>query len=271
MLKLRHLFCIAIAINAHSWTQAASTFLGASSSRIVGGTSARDINIPYIVSLRTFNFHICGGSIINELTVLTAAHCLVATDARDLQVHAGTKSRSSHEGVLVSVAAIHYDRRFVMDTMDYDIGLVRLATPLKFTRKIQPIALPAVGESVLDTDVALVAGWGYKTPYGPGSYVLQYARVPIINQAECNKQLEGSVTDRMICAGYAEGGIDACQMDSGGPLVVDEKLVGIVSWGVGCARPNRPGVYTRVAELIPWVQTTLAEQYQDTIPSDRKK
>lgn len=271
MLTLRLQLLTAIAFSALSWTQAASTFLGASFSRIVGGTSARDINIPYMVSLKTFSFHICGGSIINTRTVLTAAHCLVASDARDLQIHAGTKTRSSHEGMLVNVAAIHYDRRFSMDTMDYDIGLVRLARALTFGARIQPIALPTAGDLVLDGDIGLVAGWGYKSVYGPGSYVLQYARVPVVNQAVCNEQLEGSVTDRMLCAGYARGGIDACQMDSGGPLVVDEKLVGIVSWGVGCARPNKPGVYTRVSELIDWVQTTLAEQYADSIPRDRKK
>ncbi|XP_011187812.1 trypsin-4 [Zeugodacus cucurbitae] len=271
MLRLRLQLLAAIAFSALAWTHAASTFSGASFSRIVGGTAARDISIPYIVSLRTFSFHICGGSIINARTVLTAAHCLVASDARDLQIHAGTKTRSSHEGVLIDVAAIHFDRRFSMDTMDYDIGLVRLARALTFSLRIQPIALPAAGDVVLDDDVALVAGWGYKSAYGPGSYVLQYARVPIINQAVCNKQLEGSVTDRMLCAGYAKGGIDACQMDSGGPLVVDEKLVGIVSWGVGCAQPNKPGVYTRVSALIDWVQTTLAEQYSDSIPRDKKK
>ncbi|XP_018800070.1 PREDICTED: trypsin 3A1-like [Bactrocera latifrons] len=271
MLNLRFQLFTVIALSALSWIQAASIFSGASFSRIVGGSSAVSMNIPYIVSLKSFGFHICGGSIINARTVVTAAHCLLASDARDLQIHAGAKTRSSHEGVLIKVAAIHYDRRFSMETMDYDIGLVRLSNALIFSIRIQPIALPAAGELVLDTDVGLVAGWGYKSAYGPGSYVLRYARVPIINQTVCNEQLEGSVTDRMLCAGYAEGGIDACQMDSGGPLVVDEKLVGIVSWGVGCARPNRPGVYTRVSQLIDWVQTTLAEKYADSIPRDRKK
>nr|XP_014102555.1 trypsin-4 [Bactrocera oleae] len=271
MLNLRLQLLAAIAFSALSWTQAASIFSGASFSRIVGGSSAVDINIPYIVSLRSFSFHICGGSIINGYTVVTAAHCLVASEASDLQIHAGAKTRSSHEGMLINVVAIHYDRRFSMETMDYDIGLVRLANPLIFSVRIQPIALPAAGELVLDEDIALVAGWGYKSAYGPGSYVLRYARVPIVNQTVCNEQMEGSITDRMICAGYDKGGIDACQMDSGGPLVVDEKLVGIVSWGVGCARPNKPGVYTRVSELIDWVQTTLADNYADSIPRDRKK
>ncbi|XP_017476405.1 PREDICTED: trypsin-1-like [Rhagoletis zephyria] len=271
MFHLRYRFVLTIALCTLSWTPGTSSFSSLLLGRIVGGTSARDIvDFPYIVSVRLFNKHFCGGSIINERTVITAAHCLKGISASYVRVHAGTKSRSSHEGVLVDASAVHYDPRFNMATMDYDIGLVRLASGLTFSSKIQPIALPTEGELVLDGDVALVAGWGFTTPQGSGSYLLRYARVPIVNQAVCNRQLNEYLTDRMICAGYAKGGIDACQMDSGGPLVVDEKLVGIVSWGLGCAQPNKPGVYTRVAELIPWVERTLAEKYADSIPRDEK-
>ncbi|XP_054728798.1 trypsin-3-like [Anastrepha obliqua] len=270
MFKLRCLLAITIAACALSWIQGVNAFSGLDLARIVGGSSARNIDVPYIVSLRFYNTHFCGGSIINERTVLTAAHCLRGLDFSNVRVHAGTKTRSTKEGVLVDVLAVHYDRRFNSDTMDYDIGLVRLASALTFSLRIQPIALPTEGELVLDGDVALVAGWGFTTPKGRAAYALQYARVPIVNQALCNQQLNGYVTDRMICAGYAKGGIDACQMDSGGPLVVDEKLVGIVSWGYGCAQPNKPGVYSRVAELITWVERTLADNYADSIPRDKK-
>lgn len=80
--------------------------------------------------------------------------------------------------------------------------------------------------------------------------------MPVVNQEACGKAYEdfGGITDRMICAGHTEGGKDACQGDSGGPLVAEGKLIGIVSWGYGCARPNYPGVYSRVAVARDWIR-----------------
>jgi len=92
---------------------------------------------------------------------------------------------------------------------------------------------------------------------GPPSDSLRYARVPIVNQTACRNLLGKTVTDRMLCAGYLKGGTDACQMDSGGPLSVREQLVGIVSWGVGCALADKPGVYSRLDALHPWLDQVL--------------
>ncbi|XP_067634337.1 trypsin-3-like [Eurosta solidaginis] len=270
MAKIFNLFSITIVIVYHVFaeTQAASTSKHTSiGSRIVGGTPARNINIPYIVSLFYFYSHHCGGSIINERTVLTAAHCLQNSIYKYFKVHAGTKTiSSSREGIVVGVSAVHYHNMFNFKTMDYDIGLVRMVKAISYRYNIQPISLPAPYEdAVQDGDMARVSGWGVTKPGGSASAYLRYANVPIVNQNICDL-LHRGITDRMICAGYDNGGADACQSDSGGPLEYDGKIVGIVSWGVSCALPNKPGVYTRVSELIPWIQMTLANNYADSIP-----
>lgn len=233
--------------------------------RIVGGLPANNVDIPFVVSLVTYGFHSCGGAIINERTVITAAHCLAFTTARLLKVHVGTKTRSLKEGELVSVKALHSHELWEMDTMDYDIGLVRLARALTYSAIVQPIKLAQPTDILVAGNYGTIAGWGYTSKNGPGSEELRYARVPLINQATCNVLLKNLVTDRMLCAGYMKGGIDACQMDSGGPLIWQKKLIGIVSWGIGCALPNKPGVYTRVSALIPWIAEQMANEYNESL------
>ncbi|XP_055843719.1 trypsin 3A1-like [Episyrphus balteatus] len=226
------------------------------SGRIVGGKNANDIDLPWMVSIRSSGTHICGGSIINKRTILTAAHCLKYGNPKLLKIRVGSKYKSSG-GQLVDVQTVSYHSDFLSSTMDYDIGAIRLAEDLEFSDSVQPIALPAAGEDVDEGAKGVVSGWGYYTPFGPEAQYLQYAEITMINQATCNRLLRDELTDRMVCAGVLTGGVDACQMDSGGPLVVRSKLVGIVSWGISCALPNKPGVYTRVSELVPWVEKYL--------------
>lgn len=233
-------------------------------SRIVGGLPATDIHIPYIVSLVTYGSHICGGSIINQKTIITAAHCLAYTTARLLKVHAGTKTRSLTEGIVVPVESAIYHEQWSPETMDYDVGLIFLANPLEYNSKIQPIMLPRRTFSLRDGRILTVAGWGYTNAAGPVSNELRYAQIPLVNQETCKQLMGNSITERMLCAGYLPGGVDACQMDSGGPLVAGNKLVGLVSWGVGCAQPNRPGVYTRITALLPWISETLRKQFSNS-------
>ena len=149
--------------------------------------------------------------------------------------------------------------------MDYDVGLVRLAQPLAFGINIQPIKLARQTYTVRDGRLLEVAGWGYVMANGPISETLRYAKIPVVNQASCKRIMGNLITDRMLCAGYLAGGVDACQMDSGGPLVAYNRLVGIVSWGIGCALPNRPGIYTRITAVLPWITETMATQYNDEL------
>ena len=125
-------------------------------------------------------------------------------------------------------------------------------------QKHTPVCLPAPQPPIHDDESvhAIVAGWGYLKDGGSAARVLQKVTVPLINLKRCRNEFSYPVTDRMICAGYAQGGKDACQGDSGGPLIVKEKLsggghrgilIGIVSWGIGCAGAGNPGAYSRVA------------------------
>ena len=129
-----------------------------------------------------------------------------------------------------------------------------MATPFVYSNAVQPISMttvaPAAGTAVV------VTGWGTLSAGGQSPSQLQQVQVNIVGHQECNGNYRavGGVTDRMICAGVPQGGKDACQRDSGGPLGAYGRLVGVVSWGIGCARQEYPGVYSDVANLRNWVQ-----------------
>lgn len=107
---------------------------------------------------------------------------------------------------------------------------------------------------------AVISGWGKVQEGGSLSNNLRSVRLPIIDHAHCNKLYGGAITDRMICAGIVpDGGKDACQGDSGGPMVYNNELVGVTSWGIGCARPNFPGIYTNVYALMEFIKLALQQ------------
>ncbi|KAM7349854.1 trypsin-1-like [Cochliomyia hominivorax] len=237
--------------------------------RIIGGHVALE-NYPFVASLLADTifgrFHSCGGSIINERTVVTAAHCLFYTSARSVKVHVGDKTRAVNEGEVYNVEAIYYHEKWTSATQDYDVGLVRIEGSFTFGPHIQPIQLATPRDRIKDGSYATVLGWGFTSinEQTPAEH-LMVAHVPIVRQSTCNRQMGGLITKRMICAGFKSGGVDACQMDSGGPLVANNKLIGIVSWGVSCAQPNKPGVYARVSELLPWIENTLFTNYNEIL------
>lgn len=173
---------------------------------------------------------------------------------------AGT-SYHKKNGTAVKVEKIILHRSYNYKNSDYDIAILQLENKLNFSKAIQPIALPNIGESISDDTMCLVSGWGdtdvlYRTKS------LRAAEVPIVNQNYCvktYKTMQYEVTPRMICAGFKKGGKDSCQGDSGGPLACKIKrqkeptLFGIVSWGFLCAQPIFPGVYARVSVLRQWI------------------
>lgn len=105
--------------------------------------------------------------------------------------------------------------------------------------------------------MADVAGWGATCEGCSATNILRFVTVPVITNAQCNTMYGGMISAGMLCAGFPEGGRDACQMDSGGPLTFNNQLIGAVSWGGGCARPNAPGVYARVAHYRTWINGLL--------------
>ncbi|XP_065363731.1 trypsin-1-like [Calliphora vicina] len=237
--------------------------------RIIGGHVALE-NYPFVASLLADTvfgrFHTCGGSIINERTIVTAAHCLYYTTASKVKVHVGEKSRTVNEGEVYDVEAVYFHEKWTSVTQDYDVGLVRIVGSFTFGEHVQPIKLAGPREKIRDGSYATVLGWGFTDLNEQrAAENLMVGHVPIVKQTTCNRQMGGLVTKRMICAGFKNGGVDACQMDSGGPLVADKKLIGIVSWGVSCAQPNKPGVYARVSELLPWIENILFKHYNEVL------
>ncbi|XP_077577704.1 suppressor of tumorigenicity 14 protein homolog isoform X2 [Stigmatopora nigra] len=234
--------------------------------RIVGGQNAELGEWPWQVSLHILTSgHVCGASIISEKWLLSASHCFVTHDpanriASNWQTYSGMQDQFNHDNVqrrAVKRIIPHPDYNYM--TFDYDVALLELSKPLEFTNTIQPICLPAPSHVFLAGTSCSVTGWGAVREGGQTAQLLQKASVKIINDSVCNIVTEGQVTSRMLCSGFLSGGIDSCQGDSGGPLVCFEESgkwfqAGIVSWGEGCARRNKPGVYARVTKLREWIK-----------------
>ncbi|XP_047488843.1 transmembrane protease serine 2-like [Penaeus chinensis] len=230
--------------------------------RIVGGVETEVNEYPWMVSLvnGNENYHFCGGSIISSQWVVTAAHCAAGMSTSDYVLVGDHNLYSSSEAnsQRMQIAEIVSHPSYDSNTVDNDIALIRLTTEIQFPsdNKIAPVCLPTAGEMYDNVD-ATITGWGAQQEGGSTSGTLFEVTVPTMTNTECNNKHGGSITDNMICAGIPEGGKDSCQGDSGGPLVVEEygkwKLVGVVSWGYGCARPDRPGVYARVTQYLRWI------------------
>lgn len=235
--------------------------------RIVGGQNAEIGEWPWQVSLHfKTQGHVCGASVISERWLLSAAHCFMVPGSEEHLTPANWITYSglqtqfkTEEAEMRKLNKIVPHPSYNPFTNDYDIALLELSQPLEFSNTIQPICLPSSTHVFPAGMPCWVTGWGALREGGFGATVLQKASVKIINDTVCNTVTEGSVTSRMLCSGFLAGGVDACQGDSGGPLSCFEESgkwfqAGIVSWGEGCARRNKPGVYTRVTELRGWIK-----------------
>ena len=238
-------------------------------SRIVGGVTAQPNQYPWIVTL-TLGPYLCGGTIISSRFILTAAHCTSGKSASTITIYFAQHDRyGSDPGEFTrGVTRIIQHSQYNSYSIDYDYSLLEIAgEPLDFSAsdmKVQKICLPVdCSDGCAPNTMAYIAGWGRTSEGGSASSTLQSAIVKIQDQSTCRSQYGSSkITDRMICAGYVDGGIDTCQGDSGGPMMTIEdgsyRLCGVVSWGYGCARPNYFGVYAKVCQIIPWLEDNNA-------------
>ena len=233
---------------------------------IVGGQPADPGEYPWQVMVLPGGF-ICGGSLIHPEWVVTAAHCMFDQNgnpfsAGQISVRLGEYRRSVNDGTeqIRSVAQVIVHPNYNPANNDNDIALLKLTSPGVLNSAvalISPATSPQVDALVEAGDPSTVTGWGDTSEGGNLSDVLMEVSVPIVSNASCN-QAYGIITDNMLCAGLAQGGMDSCQGDSGGPLIVPRGdgswlLAGIVSFGNGCARPGFPGVYTRVSRYQTWI------------------
>ncbi|KAL1490523.1 hypothetical protein ABEB36_013201 [Hypothenemus hampei] len=220
--------------------------------RIVGGKDANIADYPYQVSILIDDEHACGGSILKSTFILTAAHCFV-TESRvsHITIRAGSSARTSG-GTIVKTKKLYAHSSFNADTYDYDVAVIELASALTFGTGVRAISLPSASTSFNNGQTSTVTGWGLTTNDGSLASILQVVDVPLITTATCQSGFYGTaITTRMFCAGVE--GKDSCVGDSGGPIVTNGILIGIVSWGDICGQAKTPGVYTKVTEVLSYI------------------
>ncbi|XP_066093048.1 coagulation factor X isoform X1 [Saccopteryx bilineata] len=244
--------------------------------RIVGGRDCGEGECPWqALLINEENQGFCGGTILNEFYILTAAHCLY--QARRFKVRAeltppyshripGDRNTEQEDGneMVHEVEVIIKHNKFVKETYDFDIAVLKLKTPIVFRMNVAPACLPKKdwGESTLMTQkTGIVSGFGRTHEKGRSSTTLKLLEVPYVDRNTCKLSTRFTITPNMFCAGYESKLEDACQGDSGGPHVTKFKktyyVTGIVSWGEGCAQKGKFGIYTKVTNFLKWIDKSM--------------
>ncbi|KAI1303134.1 Coagulation factor X [Halotydeus destructor] len=249
--------------------------------KIVGGQDAQRGAFPWQVMFwdykrRTF----CGGALLNERWVVTAAHCFESsrqdpeqvTHYNQVEVRLGRYDQSlpaEENQVVTKIASVHKHPDFNKETFDNDLALIKLEDHIHFNSYVMPVCL---GREKDETEQVFfrhhtlkmghVTGWGQLKENGPQPKYLQELRMPIVPLASCRESTQFKVTSNMFCAGYAQEIVgDACKGDSGGPFVGNHDdrwyLLGVVSWGEGCGRSGKYGFYTKVNNYVDWMRAFI--------------
>ncbi|XP_057628859.1 transmembrane protease serine 11A-like [Chionomys nivalis] len=227
--------------------------------RIVSGNPAAKGAWPWQVSLQRSNIHQCGGTLIGNMWVVTAAHCF-RTNSNPRQWTLSFGTTINPPLMKREVRRIIMHERYRPPARDHDIALVQFSPRVTFSDEVRRICLPEPSASFPPNSTVFITGFGALYYTGESQNELREARVQIISNDVCKQQhVYGNEIKRgMFCAGYLEGIYDACRGDSGGPLVVRGNkdtwyLLGIVSWGDNCGQRNKPGVYTQVTYYRRWI------------------
>lgn len=213
--------------------------------------------------------HFCGGTLITKRHILSAAHCFHRTKAKEISVRLGEFHLDEPSDIEVSIPVIEIIKYFDYNHISYenDIAILVLSRPVEFVyQAIWPACLPAASpndEEIEENDplinkTVIVTGWGSLFYGGPTSAVLMEVDIHVWKQNDCRDAYVQPILPTVLCAGESSGGKDSCQGDSGGPLVLMDdngkwSVIGVVSWGIRCGDPGKPGVYTRVGKYIDWI------------------
>ncbi|XP_022914993.1 proclotting enzyme-like [Onthophagus taurus] len=240
--------------------------------RIVGGHNA-DINAwPWMAALFNNGRQFCGGSLIDNIHILSAAHCVAhmsSWDVARLTVRLGDHNIHSNyeiQHVEKRVKRVVRHRGFDSRTLYNDVAVLTMDSPVTFSKQIRPICLPTASDGTTGRagQRATVIGWGSLRETGPQPSILQEVDIPIWSNTECRIKYgpaaPGGITEHMLCAGQIDK--DSCSGDSGGPLMINSgkwTQAGVVSWGIGCGKGQYPGVYSRVESFLPWIQKNLKD------------
>src|SRR5215207_4109801 len=226
--------------------------------QVVGGERAAKGEFPWVVRLSMG----CGGALITNRVVLTAAHCVGRTGANtSITATIGVADLQDSSAIKVRSTYVYRAPGFVDVEQGKDWALIKLAST------VNAPTLPIATNSSLNNGTFTVMGWGSTIEGGGQSRYLMKAQVPHASDATCGRAYRnagyGFVGSDMLCAGYPQGGVDTCQGDSGGPMVRQDRncawrQVGIVSWGEGCARPGFAGIYSQVSTFATAINTGLS-------------
>ncbi|CAH1634979.1 unnamed protein product [Spodoptera littoralis] len=224
------------------------------SGQIIGGRATSIQRHPYQVSMVLNGNSFCGGFIISQDYVLTAAHCVQNTSPTAIRLRVGSTRRDSG-GRIVRVANVTVHPQYGRPQFDNDIAALRLARPLNFNANIRAIRLPQPRQPVPLVRLT-VTGWGLTAVGGRRiPRIMMEANVPVVPHWLCRLSYGQSLTNNMFCGGhFLIGGVSSCQGDSGGPAVFRDTAFGVVSFARGCALPLSPTVFTNIASLRNWIR-----------------
>jgi len=247
---------------------------GQRNNRIVGGTTVNPPNsLPWRCYLKTNRYSFfCGCSVISSQWIMTAAHCtaavrpLPAGDTLYVVVgdHDRTASNTASNRQQIAVTTVVDHPGYDDQTMDNDMSLLKLASPLTMTATISPVCLPwnYANDNFSGTTVT-ASGWGTTSQGGSVSNTLREVDLPVLTTEQCAQYMPGQVTQNMICT--YQPGKDTCQGDSGGSIDLPRNgryyAIGVVSWGIGCAQERYPGVYAKTTKYLNWIQTTTNDNF----------